>query len=90
MKRVLFASVALCAFAGSAAASTCPPVTKTDMMGVPAGSFPLQYDLAEFQQLANCELSFTGNPDAATLNERIIGNGALPSVDERSRPSVTT
>ncbi|MEQ8332731.1 hypothetical protein [Nisaea sp.] len=38
-KRILIAGLALCAFAGTAAAD-CPPITLADMKGVKAGAFP--------------------------------------------------
>ena len=62
----------------SAAASTdtmtdggCPAVTVADPMGVAAGAFPYQYELSEFEGLANCELSFSDNPAIADLYEQI-------------------
>ncbi|MFK8079110.1 MAG: ABC transporter substrate-binding protein [Granulosicoccus sp.] len=81
MKRVLL-SASLALFAGSSLAD-CPPVTAADPQGVGAGAYPQQYDLAEFQELAGCELSFAENPDIAALNSRIRGNADLPSVAER-------
>ncbi|HID53426.1 MAG TPA: ABC transporter substrate-binding protein [Anaerolineae bacterium] len=62
----------------------CPPVTMADARGVPAGAFPEQYDLAEFESAAGCELSFSENPNIAELNKRIGGNpDPLPPVEER-------
>ena len=51
MKKILLSSAALTAFAGAAMAA-CPAVTVSDPMGVAAGAFPQQYELAEFQGLA--------------------------------------
>ncbi len=68
---------------GSAQAAECPAVTVADSMGVAAGKYPQQYELSEFQSLANCTLTFSGNPDAAALNSRIRGNPELPSLAER-------
>ena len=70
-------------FAGQALAAGCPEVTVADSKGVPAGKYPQQYELSEFESLANCKLSFTGNPDAAALNKRIRGNPGLPSLANR-------
>jgi peptide/nickel transport system substrate-binding protein len=67
----------------AALAAGCPAVTVADMKGVPAGMYPQQYELAEFQSLAKCTMSFKGNPDAAALNKRIFGNPKLPSLAER-------
>ena len=67
-------------FAGQALAAGCPEVTVADSKGVPAGKYPQQYELSEFESLANCKLSFRGNPDAAALNKRIRGN--LPDNNE--------
>jgi len=72
----------LCLFGGAAQAN-CPAVTTADSKGVAAGAFPQQYELAEFQQLANCEMSFQENPDIAALNGQIRGNPDLPPLAER-------
>jgi len=86
----LIASTALSALlihAGTVApaqAADCPAVTVADTMGVPAGNYPQQYELAEFESLANCKLTFTGNPAATDLSAQIQGNPAsLPPVAER-------
>ena len=81
MKRILL-STSLCLFAGVALAD-CPPTTIADLQGVEAGAYPQQYDLAEFQELGDCELSFSENPDMAELNGRIRGNPELPPLSER-------
>ncbi len=52
-------------------------------MGVPAGAFPQQYELAEFQSLANCELTFSENPKISALNDQIVGNPKAPPLAER-------
>ncbi|MEL6233873.1 MAG: ABC transporter substrate-binding protein [Pseudomonadota bacterium] len=82
MKRLLLAGVATLAMGGTAFAA-CPPVTQADRAGVPAGPYTQQYELAEFQGLAGCELSFTANPDIAALNAAIQGNPDLPPLAER-------
>ena len=63
----------------AALAAVCPAATLADMKGVPAGMYPQQYELAEFQSLANCTLTFKDNPDAKAMNKQIIGNPDLPS-----------
>ncbi|MCP4982411.1 MAG: ABC transporter substrate-binding protein, partial [Gammaproteobacteria bacterium] len=68
---------------GAVLAADCPTATVAEPKGVPAGQFPQQYELAEFESLAKCKLSFKGNPDAAALNKRIYGNPKLPSLAER-------
>ena len=75
--------IGLLALASSAIAADCPPVTVADMKGVAAGTYPQQYELAEFEQLANCELSFSENPAIGELNAKIIGNPELPPLAER-------
>ncbi len=70
-------------FAGQALAAGCPEVTVADSKGVPAGKYPQQYELSEFESLANCKLKFQGNPDAAAMNKRIRGNPSLPSLANR-------
>ena len=68
---------------GAALAAGCPAVTVADAKGVLAGQFPQQYELAEFQTLAKCTLSFKANPDIAALNKKIYGNPELPPLAER-------
>ncbi|MEE9598489.1 MAG: ABC transporter substrate-binding protein [Acidiferrobacterales bacterium] len=65
-----------------ALAAPCPAVTVAKDMGI-KGKYPQQFELAEFEKLGNCTLSFTGNPAAAALNGRIQGNPELPSLAER-------
>lgn len=92
MKERLFAAGAgLCLLAGGALAADCPPVTVADMMGVPAGQHPQEYELAEFEELAGCTLTFQENPAIADLNARIAGNPPLPPLAERlpEEPLVT-
>ncbi len=83
MKRLLLSSLAVFALAIPAQAAECPTVTVADPMGVAAGAFPQQYDLAEFEAAANCTLTFQENPDIGALNARIRGNPALPPLAER-------
>lgn len=64
-----------------ARAADCPEWTVAD--SPPAGAFPQQYELSEYERLAKCELSFSGNPDAKALNARIEGNPPLPPVEKR-------
>lgn len=92
MKKLLYSGVAGIALT-SAAFADCPPITLEDMMGVPEGAFPQQYDLSEFQELANCTMTFAENPEIADLNARIQGNPeTLPPVAERlpAEPIVIT
>ena len=67
----------------TAQAADCPAVTVADSKGVAAGAWPQQYDLAEFQSLANCTLTFSENPAISELNVRIRGNPALPPLADR-------
>ncbi len=82
MKVGFLSGAAVLASAGIAFAE-CPPVTIADSMGVPAGKYPQQYELSEFETLADCELSFSENPDIGALNARIRGNPDLPPLSER-------
>ena len=82
MKRTLFAATGF-AMAAGAAAANCPLVTIADTMGVPEGAYPQQYDLSEFEALANCKMTFQENPEISELNGRIRGNGELPPLSER-------
>jgi peptide/nickel transport system substrate-binding protein len=83
MKTLLLSGIALIALASGASAAPCPAVTVADMMGVNAGAYPQQYELSEFESLANCTLEFSANPDSAALNARIRGNGDLPPLADR-------
>ena len=69
--------------AGNALAADCPPATVAGAMGVAAGKYPQQYELAEFEQLAGCTLTFQENPAIAELNGGIAGNPDLPPLAER-------
>ncbi len=70
-------------FLTGSALADCPAVTVADMMGVGAGAFPQQYELAEFEKIADCQMTFSENPDMAALNGRIRGNPDLPPLDKR-------
>ena len=63
--------------------ANCPAVTVADPMGVPAGKYPQQYELAEFEELAGCTMEFAANPESAELNAQIRGNPELPPLSER-------
>jgi peptide/nickel transport system substrate-binding protein len=65
------------------AAAKCPAVTVADMKGVPAGMYPQQYELDEFNKLANCTLRYNANPAIAKLNKKIFGNPKLPPLAQR-------
>lgn len=67
----------------SGAYAACPGVTVSDMQGVKAGSYPHQFELAEFQNAAGCDMSFSTNPEIAALNAEIKGNPDLPPFAER-------
>ncbi|MYA89077.1 MAG: ABC transporter substrate-binding protein, partial [Boseongicola sp. SB0662_bin_57] len=82
MKKILLSGVAVAMLPGLAFAN-CPGITVADMGGVAPGAFPQQYDLAEFQAAAGCTMEFSGNPEAAALNAKIVGNPDLPPLSER-------
>lgn len=63
--------------------AACPAATVADMMGVSAGAYPQQWDLAEFEAAAGCKLEMKGNPASDELNGMIQGNGPLPSMADR-------
>ena len=66
-----------------AAVASCPSVTAAINNGI-TGNYPNQFELAEFQSSANCELTFRDNPNIAALNARIQGNPSnLTSVTDR-------
>jgi peptide/nickel transport system substrate-binding protein len=61
----------------------CPVSTVADMMGL-EGEYPYQFELAEFEEKADCVLTYSENPDIAALNAELNGaDAALPPVEER-------
>ncbi len=64
--------------------SACPASTVADMKGVTAGAYPQQYELAEYEGLANCELTFSSR---ASFDDRLAATnnvpGTLPPVEQR-------
>ncbi len=87
MKRSLLIGAAAIALAVAAPqailAADCPAVTVADDL-VAKAAFPEQFELGEFQSLADCTLSFSENPDIGALNARIMGNpDTLAPVAER-------
>ena len=89
--RFLSLGAGLLLLGGNALAGECPTITVADAMDVPAGKYPQQYELAEFEQLAGCKLTFQENPAIGELNGRIAGNPDLPPLAERlpEEPLVT-
>jgi len=63
----------------------CPAITMADMQGVPAGVWPQQYELAEFEELANCTLAITGRTefDPRLTETGHLPEGETPPVEER-------
>lgn len=82
MKRIMVVAVTLIAVTGTAFAG-CPGVTVANPQGVKAGIFLQQYELAEFQKLAGCQMGFRDNPAIEKLNGKIRGNPKLAPVTER-------
>lgn len=79
----LIAIVAGLGMTPSVAQAACPAVTVANMNGVGAGAFPQQYELAEYEGLAGCKMSFSENPEISKLNSMIVGNGSLPPLADR-------
>lgn len=77
----LFLSASAIALSASAAfAADCPALTGAEA----GGAFPHLFEKAEYEAANSCEMRFAGNPEAAALNARILGNPiALPGVAER-------
>ena len=80
-----FATILFIAVAGflpvSSSLAACPAYTVAG--NSTAGDFPQQYELAEFELLAGCELAFSGDPQAESFNARIEGNPPLPPIAGR-------
>jgi len=77
------AALAVALAATGATAADCPAVTADAMQGLES-AHPLQFELAAFEEAADCDLAFADNPAIAALNGRITGNpDDLPPVAER-------
>ena len=63
----------------------CPAITVADMQGVPAGAWPQQYEVAEFETAANCTMTFTGRTefDSRLAETGHLPEGDVPPVEER-------
>lgn len=81
-KITLLGSASALLLGTSAGAANCPAVTVADMGGL-TPAFAQQFELAEFQQAANCTLTFAENPEIGDLNGRIFGNRDLMALTER-------
>lgn len=81
LRTALLSLTALVAMSAPSLAA-CPTATVADPMGL-APAYPQQFELAEFEAAASCELSFSENPAIGDLNGRILGNAALPPLAER-------
>lgn len=79
----LLNGAALSLVLGTSAFAACGPVTLADTMGVAAGAYPQQYELAEYQAAAGCEMTFSANPEIEALNAEIQGNPELPALADR-------
>jgi len=82
MKRILLTSAAAVILPGMALAN-CPAISVADMGGIAPGEYPQQYELSAFEAAAGCTMEFSANPEAESLNARIVGNPDLPPLSER-------
>jgi peptide/nickel transport system substrate-binding protein len=62
---------------------SCPAITLADRGDIGPGKYSRQYELADFENSAGCEMSFSENPAIAELNAQITNNPNLPPVEER-------
>ena len=83
LNRYSLVGAGLLAFAGVSMAASCPQVTVANMAGVAAGKYPQQFELAEFESLAKCKLSFSENSEIGKFNGQIVGNPKLPALAAR-------
>ncbi len=79
----LLNGAALSLVLATGAFAACGPVTLADTMGVAAGAYPQQYELAEYQAAAGCEMTFSANPEIEALNAEIQDNPELPALADR-------
>ncbi|MEL6470202.1 MAG: ABC transporter substrate-binding protein [Cyanobacteria bacterium J06623_4] len=62
---------------------SCPAATLAAPQSVGSGTYPQQFNLEEYEQAADCELTFAANPEIENLNGQIAGNDKLPAIEER-------
>jgi peptide/nickel transport system substrate-binding protein len=65
-----------------ATAAACATVTVANSHGI-KGKYPQQFELAEFEKLTKCKLSFAENPEISKLNQEIAGNLPLKTAKDR-------
>jgi peptide/nickel transport system substrate-binding protein len=65
------------------AKAACPAPTVADAAGIETGKYPHQYELSKFEELTDCKLTFSENPDIGGMNEEINGKSVLIEVAER-------
>ena len=68
-------------WSGSSFAGDCSGSTMND--GLTGGKYPQQYELSEFESAAGCTMSFSENPNIASINATIQGNKGLAGVADR-------
>ena len=61
--------------------AACSGSTMND--GLKGGKYPQQYELSEFESAAGCTMSFSENPNIASINATIQGNQGLAGVADR-------
>ena len=61
--------------------AACSGSTMND--GLKGGKYPQQYELSEFESAAGCTMSFSENPNIASINATIQGNKGLAGVADR-------
>jgi peptide/nickel transport system substrate-binding protein len=82
MRQGLF-SVSAVLLTTTSAWAACPAATQADMQGVAPGDYSQQFELADYQSAAGCEMDFSANPEIEALNAEIQGNPELPPLAER-------
>ena len=66
MKKLILTGV-ISAILPTFALADCPAITVEDMQGISAGAYPNQFELAELQDAASCEMGFSENPSIAAF-----------------------
>ncbi|MEP7356243.1 MAG: ABC transporter substrate-binding protein, partial [Anaerolineales bacterium] len=71
--------------ATAAGGGACPAVTLADMQGLPAGAWPEQYELAEFEQAGNCKVTLSSRAkfDDRLVQYKFLPAGDLPALSDR-------
>lgn len=71
--------------------SGCPPITVADGQGLDLASrYPNQFEIDEFENVAGCQLQFSGNPQIKAIAQRLptaLGGATVPEETSERLPT---